>query len=124
MQAENLVLNDRSQRQVVKKVSKEFPNICVSILSHALVVEAIDLGDLARFMVTPQNADSIRVANLEANEQRHRLHRVVASVHVVTHEEVVGVWRLAPDFKKLDQVVKLAMNVTADSDGATNRLHI
>ncbi len=124
MQAENLILNDCSQRQVVKKVSQEFPNIRVSIFPHALVVEAIDLGDLARFMVTPQNADSIRVSNLEANEQRHRLHRVVASVHVVTHEEVVGVWRLSPDFKKLDQVVKLAMNVTADSDGATNRLHI
>jgi hypothetical protein len=91
MQTENLIFNDSSQGQVVEEVSQEFPNICVAILSHALVVKAINLGDLARFMVTSQNADSVSVANFEANEQRHSLNRVVASVHVVTHKQVVGV---------------------------------
>ena len=124
MQTENLIFNDSSQGQVVEEVSQEFPNICVAILSHALVVKAINLSDLARFMVTSQNADSVSVANFEANEQRHSLNRVVASVHVVTHEEVVGVGWLAPNFEKLDQVVELTVNVTADSDGTTNRLHI
>jgi hypothetical protein len=31
---------------------------------------------------------------------------------IITHEEIVGVWRIASHSKKLHQVVELAMDIT------------
>ena len=41
MQAEDLALNDCSQREEVKKLGEELPDISVSVLSQAFVVEAV-----------------------------------------------------------------------------------
>ena len=54
---------------------------------------------------------------------------MVASIHIVTHEEVVGFLteirlnllryanrRLAANLEELHEIVKLAMNISADSD--------
>lgn len=41
VQAENLVLNDSSEGQVVKEFSEDFPDVGVAVLSEALIVESI-----------------------------------------------------------------------------------
>jgi hypothetical protein len=46
MEAEDVVLNDCGQRQVVEKRGEVLPNICISVLSQALIVETIHLCDL------------------------------------------------------------------------------
>ena len=51
--------------------------------------------------------------NLEGDEEGDSLDAVVASVHIVAHEQVVGVGRLAPDPEQLHQVVELAVYVSA-----------
>ena len=51
--------------------------------------------------------------NLEGDEEGDSLDAVVASVHIVAHEQVVGVGRLAPDPEQLHQVVELAVHVPA-----------
>ena len=50
---------------------------------------------------------------LEGDEESDGLDAVVASVHIVAHEQVVGVGRLAPDPEQLHQVVELAVHVPA-----------
>ena len=67
MKTENLVFNFGSQWQVVEQISQELPNVCVPVLAHALVIEAIDLGDLAALVVAPEDCDSVSVAHLEAD---------------------------------------------------------
>lgn len=52
METENLVLNDCSQWQIVKKISEEFPNVCIAILAHTFVVESVNLCDLTALVVT------------------------------------------------------------------------
>lgn len=47
MQAEELVLNNSGQRQVVEEFSQGFPDVAVSVLSAALIIEAVDLGNLS-----------------------------------------------------------------------------
>ena len=59
MKAENLVLNDSSERQQVEQICIIFPNIRISVLSQALIIESIDLCNLSGFVVAPQNGDSI-----------------------------------------------------------------
>ena len=51
MEAENISLNDSCQREIVEKTGEVLPNFWISILSEALVVESIYLGDLSRFVV-------------------------------------------------------------------------
>lgn len=43
VQTEDLILDDRSQGQVVKEFSKLFPNVSVSVLAQTFVVEAISI---------------------------------------------------------------------------------
>lgn len=43
---------------------------------------------------------------------------------LLTHEEVVGIWAFASDFKELYEVPKLAMYVSADGDWCVYMLDI
>jgi len=54
-----LSFNECRQRQVVKQVSEVFPHICIAILAQALIVETVNLSNLATLMVTTQNSDTI-----------------------------------------------------------------
>lgn len=54
----HLVLDESGERQVVEQVCEELPDVGVSVLSEALVVKAIDLGDLTRLMVSPVQAQA------------------------------------------------------------------
>ena len=46
VQAEDVALNDGSEREVVEKTCEVLPDIGVSVLTQALVVESINLCDL------------------------------------------------------------------------------
>ena len=86
VEAEDLVVDQGGEGQVVEQICKVFPDIGVAVFSEALVVEAVDLGDLARFVVTTQDGDALRVADFEGNKQSHGLDGIVASINVVTCE--------------------------------------
>ena len=68
-------------------------------------------------MVSSENRESISEANLQTNQQRHCLHRVISSVHIVAHEQIVCLRRLAANTEEFLQVVELSVDVTADCDG-------
>ena len=61
----HLCVNQRGERQVIKQVCEVFPNICISVLSQALVIETIHLCDLSALVVPPKDGNSLRVANLK-----------------------------------------------------------
>ena len=66
VKTEDLVLDQSCEREEVEEVGEVLPDICVAILSQTLVVEAVDLGDLARLVVATQDCDALRVSNLES----------------------------------------------------------
>ena len=63
MQTKDLVLHDGRERQVIEQISQELPNVCVTVLAHAFVVEAVDLSDLAAFVIASQNSESVSIAH-------------------------------------------------------------
>lgn len=69
VQAKDLVVNQGGERKIVEKVGKVLPDVGVAILAQALVVEAVYLCDLARFVVAAQNGDAVGVSDLEGDEQ-------------------------------------------------------
>ena len=124
MKTENRVFDNGSERQHVKEVRVVLPYVGVSVLTDTLVVEAVDLRDLTALVVSAQDRDAVAVAHLEADEQCDRFERVVASVDVITHEEVVRVGRVSANAEQLHQVVELTVNVAAHSNRAANGLDI
>lgn len=69
-------------------------------------------------MVSSQDSDSILVPDFECKHEADGLYRVIASIDIVSEEQVVGVGNGPSDFEQLDQVVELAVDVTADEDGS------
>lgn len=43
VRAEQLVLNDSCQRQVIEQVGQDLPHTCAAVLPQALLIEAVDL---------------------------------------------------------------------------------
>lgn len=124
MEAENLILDDSSERQVIEELGELLPNVCVAILSQTFIIETIHLCDLSALVIASEDGDSILITHLKGDEKSHRLNTVVATIDVVTHEEVVRVGWLTSDLEKLSQVVELTMDITADGDGSAHLLHV
>lgn len=47
VQAEYLVVDQGGQRQVIEEIREVFPDIRITVLAQALVVETVNLGDLS-----------------------------------------------------------------------------
>ena len=119
METENLILNNSCHRQVVKKVSVVFPNICIAVFPITLVIKSIDLCNLSALMIASQNGNSVRESHFEQYKNCYTFKGVIASVHVVSHKEIIGVWRKSSNSKQLKQVMELAMHVSAYCDGGS-----
>ena len=122
--AKDLILNQRCERHVVKEVGENLPHVGVAVLAQALVVKAVDLRDLPRLVVAAQQEDAVAVPHLERDQQRHRLDRVIATVDVVAHEEVIGVGARAANAEDFHEVVKLGVDVAADDHRRGHCQHV
>jgi hypothetical protein len=89
VQTEDLVVDQGGKRQIVEKICEVFPDVRVAVLAEALVVEAVDLGDLAGLVVTAEDGDALGVPDLERDQEGHGLDREVASVDVIACAESV-----------------------------------
>ena len=124
METEDLVLDHCCQRQVVKQVSQVLPHVGIAILAEALVIEAVDLGDLATLVVATEDSDTLLKAHFKADEKRDGLHTVVSTVNVITHEKIVCIRGSSSDFEKLHQVMELSVDITTDRHWASHWLHV
>jgi hypothetical protein len=118
MHAQNLTLHQGTKRKIVKEICKDLPDIGVAVLPETLVVEPIDLCDLPAFVVSSQQRQPTRILDFETKKEADGLHGIKPSVHVITQKQIVGKRQIASDFKKLNQIVKLAMDVATNGDGA------
>lgn len=84
VETEDLAVDEGGKGKVVEKVGEVLPDVGVAVFAQALVVEAVDLGDLARFVVAAQDGNALRVANLQGNKEGHSLDGKVATVDIVT----------------------------------------
>jgi hypothetical protein len=69
-------------------------------------------------MVAPQQIGSSRVGNFVCEEQKAALNSLDAAVHIVTQKQVAHFRAGSPVFlEKVEQIVKLAVNVAHNRDG-------
>ena len=100
-----LVFDEGGKGEVVEEVGEVSPYIGVSVLAETFVVEPVHLRDLPRFVVPAKDGHSVAVPQLKRNEESDSLDGVVASVDVVTHEEVVSVGGVAADAEEFGKIV-------------------
>lgn len=84
MYTEYLVVDDHAQREIVEHICKVVPNIGISVFPSTLGVEAIGLSNAAGLVVAPNQVDSVRITELETNEERNGLHTKETTVDIVT----------------------------------------
>jgi hypothetical protein len=60
-------------------------------------------------VVSSQNGDSVTVSEFQSDEEGDGLDGVITSVDIVSHEEVVGIRRVASDTEKLGEIVLIDM---------------
>mmetsp|Transcript_2978 Transcript_2978/g.5622 ORF Transcript_2978/g.5622 Transcript_2978/m.5622 type:complete len:332 (+) Transcript_2978:1011-2006(+) len=121
---EYLVLDDGREGEVIEYLGAVPPDVDAAVFAEALVVKSVDLGDLAGFVIAPDERDAVGVADFEGEEEEEGFDGVVAAVDEVAEEEVVFVGGVAAHFEEFDEVVELAVDVAAYSDGSIHSLHI
>merc|ERR1712216_165040 len=75
-------------------------------------------------MIASQQRHMLWVAGFEQHEKRETFKAIISTIHIVTHEDVVGVWHLASLVEQLQQIVELSMYVTTHGHRRRHRLHI
>lgn len=109
----DLFVNNGSDGQAIETVRKCFPELDV-VPSLALVVKAVNAIDRRALVVATQDEKVLRILDLVCEQQADCLERLLASIHVVAQEEVVCLWWKSSIFEETEQIVILAVNITAN----------
>ena len=72
MDAEDLLLDDSADGEVIEDVSAVAPDIHGTVLAEALVVETVDLGNLAGFVVASDKTYTSGVLDLQEEKKEER----------------------------------------------------
>ena len=72
MRERDLVVDEGGDGERVEDAAGGPPDVAVPVLGHALVVEAVDLGDLPRLVVPPQQRHLATSSVSESSGQRDR----------------------------------------------------
>lgn len=68
-------------------------------------------------MITPQEKEILWIFDLVAQQEEDGFQTLLASIHIVAQEKIIGGRREATHFKQSDKVGILSMDVTNDLDG-------
>ena len=113
---EDLLVDDSGDGQAVEAVRESLPQLDV-VPALALVVEAVDTVDGGTLVVAAQDEKVLGVLDLVCEQKADGLEGLLASVDVIAEEEVVGLWGEAAVFEKAQQIVVLAVDITANLRG-------
>lgn len=113
MHGEDFLINDGRDRQAVEAVRKCLPQLDV-VPALALIVETVDAVNRGALVVATQNEEVLGVLDLVGQEKADGLERLLATVDVVTKEQVVCLWGKAAVFEQAEEVIVLTVDVAAD----------
>lgn len=82
------------------------------------------LSDLPAFVIPSKKGHMCWIAGLEQHQHGEHLEAVVASIHKVAHEDVVGGRHLTARLEKAQQVMELAMDVATDLHARHGRMKL
>jgi hypothetical protein len=114
---EDLLVDDSGDGKAVEAVGESLPELDV-VTTLALIVEAVNTVDRSALVVATEDEEVLRVLDLVSQQEADGLERLLATVDVVTKEEVVGLWWEATVLKEAQQIVVLSVDITTNLDGS------
>ena len=81
--AKNLFINDGSNREAVKAVSKSLPQLDV-VSSLALVVESVDSVDWSTLVISSKEEKVLRILNFVGQKETNGFQTLFASIYIVS----------------------------------------
>ena len=112
----DLAGNNGSNGESVECIDEGLPDLDVAP-PLAFIVEAVDAGDIGALVVTAEEEEVLGIFQLKTEEEEDGLERLLAAVDVVAEEEIVGLRGEASILKQSQQVIILAVDITADLGG-------
>ena len=73
---------------------------------------------------TKQIISSSKICQKVNLKAKIKSHRIISSVDVVSHEEIICIWRFSTDAEQLHQIMELTVNISTNGNRAADRLHI
>jgi hypothetical protein len=122
--AEDGIVHDSCQGEVIEDISAIPPYIERSVFAKALIVEAVDLRDLSAFVVASDKGHQIGVAYFVGEQKEKCLYTIKTTVDEITEEEVADSRNIASILEQFEEIVKLSVYVSADSDGGIYALNV
>jgi hypothetical protein len=80
---EYLVVDDAGEGKVVEHVGEVMPDSSVTVLTAALCIKAVGLGNSSRLVVATDEMDAVRIAEFETDQQRDGFDTEEATINVV-----------------------------------------
>lgn len=114
MNAQHSPVYQCRESKVIEDFRAVSPHICVAVFPLTFVVESVDLGDLPGFMIASEERYICWISSFEEHEEGEDLEGVVPAVNKIAHEDIAGVWDVASLFEEFEEVMELAVDVTAD----------
>jgi hypothetical protein len=110
---ENLLIDDGRDWQAVEAISESLPEFDI-IPPLALIVKTIDTIDRCAFVVAAENEEVFRILDLVGQKKANSLKRLLASVNIISKEEIVCLRRKAAILEQTKKIVVLSVDITAD----------
>jgi len=118
MNTEDSIRHNGSHWHAVVAVHKAPPQLN-AIPSLALVEKPIDPIDIRRFVVSAQQKEGLRIAELVRQQQGQGFYRVQTPIHVIPEKQVVGSRRYPALLKDPQEVLELTVQIPADLHRST-----
>ena len=83
--AEDLVVDDAGEGEVVEHVGEVVPDSSVAVLAAAFCVETVGLSNTSRLVVAADEVDAVRIAEFETDQQRDGFDTEEAAINVVAY---------------------------------------
>jgi hypothetical protein len=96
---EDLLVDNGGNRQAVEAIGKSLPELDV-VSALALIVEPVDTVDRGAFVVAAENEEVFGIFDLVRKQQADGLEGLLATVDIVSKEEVVCLGREATVFEQ------------------------
>lgn len=116
MYSKHLIVNDGSDWKEVKDVGELLPYFRRSIFGLALSIKTIYLSDLSGLMISAKKTNSTWKSDFEKQKKGDSLNTVLATINIVTKEQVVDIRNVSTDLEKFHDVPELAMDITDEGD--------
>lgn len=118
--AQELLVHNSSQWQGTEGLHTRLVNI-LRILVLTFQLEGKVIGQMATLVVTTEQPQAVWIPNLQRPQVKHTLDGEVASVDVVSQEQISGIGWVTTDLEQLHQIIVLAVNISTDGDW---RIHL